>query len=420
MESPFFTYKNNKLYCEDVSLTDLAEQYQTPLYVYSLGALNAQFQSFDKAFGSHDHLICYSMKANSNKAILKNFINQGCGIDVVTMGELQRALNVGCPANRIVFAGVGKQQNEIELAISVGILQFNVESEDELKAIQEIAKKLNKKAPIALRVNPDVDPKTHPYISTGMKKSKFGISHTRAIELYEWASKQSHLEIVGIDCHIGSQLTQVAPFVEATQKIRGLILTLKEKGIQLKNLDLGGGIGICYDNETPPSPEIYAQALLEVTKDLGLKLIFEPGRYLVGNTALLLGKVIYNKKSEAKNFIIIDAASNNLMRPALYGSYHEARPVVLNPERATTVADIVGPICETGDFLATDRKIQECLPDELIAFMSAGAYGYAMSSNYNSRPRCAEVLVKGNQAQIIKEAETLEDLTKGERVPDFI
>lgn len=415
-----FEYKNNQLTCEDVKLTDLVQKYGTPLYVYSYSFLQNQFRRFTQAFASVDHLICYSMKANSNRAILRTFIKEGSGIDVVTGGELKRAVMAGCTPDKIVFAGVGKNVQEIRAGIELGILQFNVESIEELHAINAIGESLNRRAPIALRVNPDVDPKTHAYISTGLKKSKFGITRDRAIELYKAAHTMKGVEIVGIDCHIGSQLTDSAPMVEALKKVLSMVDELAAVGIKLKNLDIGGGLGITYKDETPPTPEAYAAALLKELGSRPLRLILEPGRFLVGNSGALITQVIYNKDRDNKKFVIVDAASNDLMRPMLYGAYHAIQPVVTDPTRETIKADIVGPICETGDFFAQDRDIQKVFPGEQIALMSAGAYGFAMASNYNSRPRPAEVMVKGSEVFVINKRETLDEISAQEQVPGFL
>lgn len=415
-----FHYQNNQLHCEQVPLTQLAKEFGTPLYVYSYEALTRQFDRFTEAFKGTDHLICYSMKANSNAAVLRTFITRGGGIDVVTAGELHRALAAGCPANRIVFAGVGKSTSEIASALDAGILQFNVESEAELHAISKIATAKGKKAPIALRVNPDVDPKTHAYISTGLKKSKFGVNHKRAIEIYKKAAALPGIAIVGIDCHIGSQITTTSPFIDAVKRVKTLVEKLAAEGITLKHWDIGGGLGIVYKDETPPSPEEYAQAVKEALGDLKIKLILEPGRFLVGNSGVLLAQILYVKEGETKKFVIVDAALNDLMRPAMYDSYHLVQPVQPDSKRKKEVVDIVGPICETGDFLAHDRELEEVKAGEYLAVMSAGAYGFSMSSTYNSRPRAAEVMVKGNQFFIVREREKMEDLTRGEKIPEFL
>lgn len=418
--SDFFSYKNNELHCEELSVQKLANQLGTPLYIYSYGALREQFVSFDSAFKGTDHLICYSMKANSNKAILRSFVKEGGGIDVVSGGELKRALLAGCDPQKIVFSGVGKTEEEIREALKANILQFNVESIEELGVINRVADGDGKKAPIALRVNPDVDSKTHAYISTGLKKSKFGISHTRAREIYRQAAKMEAIRVVGIHCHIGSQLTSVEPIREALKKIRALMGQLKEDGITISQFDIGGGLGITYHDEAPPTPKDYANVVTEELQGLKLKLILEPGRFLVGNTGILVTRVIYNKERDSKKFIITDAASNDLMRPALYDAYHEIEPVIRHTDREQVVVDIVGPVCETGDFFAHDRKIERIASGELLAIRSVGAYGHAMASNYNSRPKAAEVLVYGNEYFVTNKREKLEDIIKGERVPLFL
>ncbi len=416
----FFSYKQNNLYGEEVLLSNLVEKFGTPLYVYTYTGLREQFTRFDQSFAGVDHLICYSMKANSNRALLRTFVKEGSGIDVVSGGELTRALLAGCPANRIVFSGVGKSSQEIEQAIRAGILQFNVESIEELGVIDQLGQKLNKKAPVAIRVNPDVDPKTHAYISTGLKKSKFGISHEKARGLYQKAAQMKGITVTGVDCHIGSQLTTVEPFVEALRKIKGLVADILSDGIPLKNLDIGGGLGIIYKDETPPTPEDYASAIKKELAGLKIRLLLEPGRFLVGNGGVLLTKVLYNKERDAKKFMVVDAASNDLMRPSLYGAYHHIQPLISHDDREEIEVDIVGPICETGDFLAQGRKIKRVLPGEALAIMSAGAYGYSMSSNYNSRPRPMEVMVKGKEFFVVNEREKLEELIKGEKIPDFL
>ena len=416
----YFTYKNHELYCEDVPLEKIAKELGTPLYVYSYTALKETFDHFNEAFSGCDHLICFSMKANANKAVLKALINEGSGIDVVTGGELQRAILAGCDPKKIVFSGVGKSSEEISQALEAGILQFNVESEEELENINRIAIEQKTKAPIALRVNPDVDPKTHASISTGLKKSKFGICHDNAVEIYKKASQMKGIEIVGIDCHIGSQLTSVDPFVEAIRKVINLIKAIEKEGIKLKHLDMGGGLGITYKDEVPPTPEAYAGSLKEEIKGLSMKLILEPGRFLVGNAGIMLTKVLYNKEREDKKFVIVDAATNDLMRPTLYDAFHKIEPITVEPKRDKVHADIVGPICETGDFFAQGRPLQKMLPGEYLAIMSAGAYGFSMASNYNSRPRSAEVMVNGSDYFVVRKAETFEDISKGEEIPPFL
>jgi diaminopimelate decarboxylase len=414
-----FQYKGNDLFAEDVAVKDIAAKVGTPVYIYSHATLERHFRAMDEAFASVPHTICYSMKANSNLAVLKTFANLGGGVDIVSGGELYRALKAGIDPKKIVYSGVGKKDEEIEYALSTGILMFNVESEEELERINKIAGNMGVKAGIAIRVNPDVDPETHPYITTGLKKAKFGINIERSLEQYKKAAAMANVDIIGIDCHIGSQLTKISPFVDTIRKLKRLIAGLDEAGIRLKYFDLGGGLGITYDDEAPPLPAEYGKAVVEETRDMGLHLIFEPGRNLVGNAGILVGKCLFTKKGEEKNFVISDAAMNDLARPSLYGSFHGVQ-AVCRDQQGTIVADIVGPICESGDFLAKDREIPRFTGGDLIAFMSAGAYGFAMSSNYNSRPRVAEVMVKGDSFFVIRERETREDLIKGESIPAFL
>jgi diaminopimelate decarboxylase len=376
-------------------------------------------EAFTSAFASVPHLVCYSIKANSNLAVLKTFVNLGAGFDMVSGGELFRAQQVGCDPRKIVYSGVGKTEPEIEAALNANILMFNVESPQELETIDRVAGRLGKKAGIAIRVNPDVDPQTHPYISTGMKKAKFGINISQALEDYRRAAAMPNLEVIGVDCHIGSQLTKLSPFVDAIKKVRELVEALQQEGFAIKYLDLGGGLGITYDDEEPPTPADYAEVVIEATKGLNVTLIFEPGRMMVGNAGILAAKVLYIKEGEAKNFVIVDAAMNDLARPALYGSYQGIEPV----DRSTKermVADVVGPICESGDFLAQDREIPVFKQGDLLAVTSAGAYGFTMASNYNSRPRTPEVMVKGDQVLVIRQRETYDDLIKGENIPEGI
>jgi diaminopimelate decarboxylase len=414
-----FKYRNNELYCEDVAVKDIATQVGTPFYLYSHATLTRHMEAFTSAFASVPHLVCYSIKANSNLAVLKTFVNLGAGFDIVSGGELYRAKQVGCDPRKIVYSGVGKTEKEIEAAIEAGILMFNVESPQELETIDRVAGRVGKKAGIAIRVNPDVDPQTHPYISTGMKKAKFGINIARALEDYRKAAALPNLEVIGVDCHIGSQLTKLSPFVDAIKKVRELVETLKKEGFAIKYLDLGGGLGITYKDEEPPTPADYAEAIIEATKGLDVTLVFEPGRMMVGNAGMLISKVLYVKEGEAKNFVIVDAAMNDLARPALYGSYQGIQAVD-NSATGTMVADVVGPICESGDFLAQDREIPVFRQGDLLAVASAGAYGFTMASNYNSRPRTPEVMVKRNQALVVRQRETYEDLVKGETIPEGI
>jgi diaminopimelate decarboxylase len=411
-----FQYQGNDLYCEQVAVRKIAEQVGTPFYLYSHATLSHHLATFTAAFASVPHLVCYSIKSNSNLAVLKTFVNGGAGFDIVSGGELFRAQQVGCDPRKIVYSGVGKTEQEIAAALEADILMFNVESTQELETINRVAGQLGKKAGIAIRVNPDVDPQTHPYISTGMKKAKFGINIARALEDYRHAAQLPHLEVIGVDCHIGSQLTKLSPFVDAIAKVRELVESLQQEGFAIRYLDLGGGLGITYKDEEPPSPADYAQAIIDATRGLNLTLIFEPGRVLTGNAGILVTKVLYVKHGEAKNFVIVDAAMNDLTRPTLYGSYQGIEAV----ERSTTgtmLADVVGPICESGDFLAQDREVPDFGQGDLVAVTSAGAYGFTMSSNYNSRCRVPEIMVKGDQILVVRERESFADLIRGEHIP---
>jgi diaminopimelate decarboxylase len=414
-----FQYRNNELCAEEVAIRDIVAAVGTPVYIYSQSTLERHFRAFAEALSPLQHTICYSVKANSNVAVLKNFINLGGGVDIVSGGELYRALKAGANPAKVVYSGVGKRDDEIEYALICNILMFNVESEQELDRIDLIAGRLGKRAGIAIRVNPDVDPGTHPYIATGLKNAKFGITIERAIEEYRRAKGMKNIDLIGIDCHIGSQLTTVAPFVDAIRKLKRVITTLDEMGIALKYFDLGGGLGIQYHEEEPPLPADYGKAIVAETRDLGLHLIFEPGRNLVGNAGILVAKCLYTKERDEKNFIMIDAGMNDLARPALYGSFHGVQPVIKDQD-GMIVADIVGPICESGDFLVKEREVPMFRQNDLMAFMSAGAYGFAMSSSYNSRPRAAEVMVWGNKFEVVRERETWDDLIKGEKIPTFL
>jgi len=414
-----FSYKQDELYCEGIPLRKLAEAVGTPCYVYSCATLRQHFNVFDGAFADVPHMICFSVKSNSNIAILNLLGSFGGGVDIVSGGELFRALKAGIPGDRIVYSGVGKTQDEIDYALSEDILMFNIESTQELEVIAARAKFLGRTARIALRVNPDVDPKTHPYISTGMKENKFGIDIESAINAYEQARGLGHIQILGVDCHIGSQLTEIAPFVDTLQRLRVLIEHLEKMQITIRYLDLGGGLGIVYDQEEPPHPREYAQAILQKLNGLSCTLIFEPGRVIVGNAGVLLTKVLYTKRTAIKNFIITDAGMNDLIRPSFYGSYHQIQPVG-RTTRETQVVDVVGPICESGDFLARDRELPLVKAGEYLTVMSAGAYGFSMGSNYNSRPRPPEVLVRGDQYFIIRQRETWDDLIRGESIPALL
>ena len=406
-------YRDETLYMEDVSVSELVERYDTPCYVYSKAAILDVYREYSDSFATIEHRICYAVKANSNLAVLGVLAEAGAGFDIVSRGELARVLAAGGQANRVVFSGVGKTRDDIEFALTQGISCFNVESVSELTLINMVAKQLDKRAPISLRVNPDVDAKTHPYISTGLKDNKFGIAHETALAVYEHAATLSHIDIVGIDCHIGSQLTEVAPFIAALDKVIELIHSLRDKGITLKHVDLGGGLGVRYIDENPVTIADFAQALLPKLIELGLPVFFEPGRSMVANAGILLTRVDVLKPTEHKNFAIVDAAMNDLIRPALYQAQMAVIPEVLPSEGVDTEGtqpwDIVGAICETGDFLAKDRLLSLAAGD-ILAITGAGAYGFVMSSNYNSRPRAAEVMVAGNRHQLIGKRETMADL----------
>ena len=414
-----FNYRNGELFCEDVPVKAVVEASGTPCYLYSHATLTRHFQEFSNAFQGMDRLVCYSAKANTNLAILRLFEKMGGGLDIVSGGELYRGLAAGFSAECIVYSGVGKMVDEIDFALEEGILMFNVESIEELKLLNERAKTLGKTAPVALRVNPDVDPKTHPYISTGLNKNKFGIDTEGAMEGYRLAQTLSNIRVRGIDCHIGSQITESTPFKDALKSLVGLVRKLKDMGILLEHIDVGGGLGIIYDDESPPLPVEYARAIVGALKGTSLKLILEPGWVIVGNAGTLITRVLYRKKGKAKEFVIVDAAMNDLIRPSLYHAYHAVWPVV-RTRRKKIRADVVGPICESGDFLAEDREMTDAKKGELLAVMSAGAYGFSMASNYCSRPRVAEVMVKGDRFHIVRARETYEDLIRGESIPAFI
>lgn len=409
-----FTYRNGELFAEDVAVRQLATEYGTPLYVYSTATFKRHFQAFDSAFADLPHMTCYSVKANSNLCVLRLLGEMGAGMDIVSGGELHRALSAGVPARKIVYSGVGKRAEEIQEALLADILMFNVESLDELRRINDIALRLGKVARVSLRINPDVDPKTHPYISTGMKQNKFGLDIKQSLEGYKLALRLPGIEPVGIDCHIGSQLTTIEPFLEALHRIKDFYHTLKELGVDVRFLDLGGGLGITYDQEEPPHPAELGHVLVRELQDMDVTLILEPGRVIAGNTGILVTEVVYTKSTESKHFIIVDAAMNDLVRPSLYQSHHAITEVA--PQgRAVRKADVVGPICESGDFLARDRELPEVQSGELLAIFSAGAYGFTMSSQYNSRPRAAEIMVDGNQVMLARKRETYSDLIALER-----
>ena len=411
----YFHYQQNTLFVEDVSLASIAADYGTPCYVYSRAAITQQWQAFNRGFAKLPHLICYAVKANSNLAVLNILAQLGSGFDIVSGGELARVMAAGGDPQKIVFSGVGKQTPEIIAALDAGIYCFNVESATELERIDEIANNQKKIAPIAIRVNPDVDAQTHPYISTGLKENKFGVALVDALELFQIAHAKKSLNVIGIACHIGSQITSLAPFLAAIDCILALRDKLEKLGIPLAHLDLGGGLGVRYSHETPPLVSEYAVAICERLQSLNVKLLLEPGRAIVANAGVLLARVEYLKSNEHKNFAILDAGMNDLIRPAMYQAYHEILPVQRHNKGVRCHYDIVGPICETGDFLAKDRDLILNAGDTL-AIMDAGAYGFTMSSNYNSRPRAAEIMVEGTQTHLIRERENLLELWKNEHV----
>ncbi len=409
----FFEYRAGELQCEGVPLSKIADDVGTPAYIYSEQTLRRHVRVFDEAFRSVPHLICYAVKANSNINLLRLFAQWDLGFDIVSGGELFRVLRAGGSAEKVIFAGVGKTAEEIRYALDAGILFFNVESPAELELIHVIARDTDRRARVSIRANPDVDPRTHPYISTGMQKHKFGVSLSEARELYRSARQLPNIDIVGVQCHIGSQITEITPFQEALASIREFVLELKNEGLGLKYLDFGGGLGISYSTEEPPSPAAYGAAVTEAVKDLGLTIVLEPGRVIVGNAGVLLTRVLLKKNQGAKRFLIIDAGMNDLIRPALYGSHHQLWPVQATNDRE--MADVVGPVCESADFIAKDREVAVLSPGELLAVMSAGAYGFSLSSNYNSRPRAPEVLVSGDTYRVIRKRESYEDLVRLEQ-----
>ncbi|MDX2505783.1 MAG: diaminopimelate decarboxylase [Gammaproteobacteria bacterium] len=417
----YFNYKEGRLWAEEVDISANVDVWGTPCYVYSRATIERHWKAFDSALAKQPHLVCYAVKANSNLAVLNILAKLGSGFDIVSMGELERVLRAGGSANKIVFSGVGKTAEEMARALDVGIRCFNVESQAELHLLEQVAAKKGVQAPVSLRVNPDVDAKTHPYISTGLKDNKFGIAIDEALEVYQSIAGSSHLKIEGVDCHIGSQLTDVGPFVDALDRVLALTDRLAEKNIRLKHLDLGGGLGIRYQDESPPLPEEQMAAVLQRLGNREFEILIEPGRAIVGNAGVLLTRVQYLKHNEEKNFAVVDAAMNDLMRPALYGAWQSIEPVLkLSPghNRQTKVYDVVGPICETGDFLGKERTLT-IEQGDLLFVRSAGAYGFTMSSNYNSRPRVAEIMVDGNKHQVVRQRETIEQLFANESVLAF-
>ncbi|MDP5292985.1 diaminopimelate decarboxylase [Oceanimonas sp. CHS3-5] len=412
----YFNYQDDgRLYGEACDLSRLAEQHGTPLYVYSRATLERHWNAFDQAAGEVDHLVCYAVKANSNLAVLNVLARLGSGFDIVSGGELSRVIAAGGDPKKVVFSGVGKRDDEIRFALEKGIFCFNVESVAELARINRVAETMGVKAPVSIRVNPDIDAGTHPYISTGLKENKFGIPIEQARDIYRQAAAMSHLEIHGVDCHIGSQLTELSPFLEAVDKLLALIDGLADDGIHIRHLDVGGGLGVRYDNETPPEPSHYAEELKKRLQGRNLTLVFEPGRAIAANAGVLLTRVEHLKPGEAKNFAIVDAAMNDLIRPALYSAWQAIIPVDSTLKRDSAVYDIVGPICETGDFIGKDRELA-ITEGDLLAVRSAGAYGFVMASNYNSRPRAAEVMVDGEKSYVVREREQLADLWRGEHL----
>ncbi|MGH1430095.1 MAG: diaminopimelate decarboxylase [Neptuniibacter sp.] len=410
-----FEYRNGQLCCEEVALTRIAEEFGTPTYVYSRDALERAYLAYAEALEGQDALVCYAVKANSNLAVLNVLARLGAGFDIVSVGELERVLRAGGDAAKVVFSGVGKQPHEISKALEVGIRCFNIESEAELERVNAVAAEEGKVAAISFRVNPDVDAGTHPYISTGMKENKFGIDIDDAVRIYQRAAEMQAVEIVGMDCHIGSQLTEVAPFLDALDRVLVLVDKLADNGITIKHLDLGGGLGVCYTDEVPPTPQEYISEVLKKISGRDLELIFEPGRSIAANAGVMLTRVEFLKPTGEKNFAIIDGAMNDLIRPSLYSAYQEIVPVMLRETGEEKNWDLVGPVCETGDFLGKDRQMN-LEPGDLLAVCSAGAYGFVMASNYNSRGRPAEVMVDDNQYHLIRKRESLSDLVKGEQL----
>jgi len=409
----FFNIKNTSLYAENCAVTKLAKQYGTPLYVYSRATIERHWHAFDQAAGDKPHIVCYAVKANSNLAVLNVMARLGSGFDIVSKGELARVLQAGGDARKVVFSGVGKKSDEIAFALQKGIYCFNVESAAELTRIQQVAQRMNMVAPVSLRVNPDVDAGTHPYISTGLKENKFGISIDDAFDLYQHASDLSHIAVKGIDCHIGSQLTEVQPFLDALDRVLALVDRLANINITLSHIDVGGGLGVCYDDETPPHPNEYAKAIADKLVDRDITLIYEPGRAIMANAGILVTEVEFLKTNQDRHFAIVDAAMNDLIRPSLYQAWQAIIEVEQNEITNKQTYDIVGPICETGDFLGKSRELSLTAGD-LLAIRSSGAYGFTMSSNYNSRPKAAEIMVDGDAHHLIRARETIEQLWQGE------
>ncbi|MBP1747750.1 MAG: diaminopimelate decarboxylase [Deltaproteobacteria bacterium] len=415
----YFEYRDGKLYCEDVPVKTIAKKVGTPFFLYSYATFARHFDVFDGAFGQMPHIICYSLKANPNGALLRTIAKSGGGADIVSGGELFRALNAGIPADKIVYSGVGKSSEELRYAIDSGIRMINMESEGEFKALKKLSRKMKRRVPVSIRVNPEIDPKTHPYITTGLKKNKFGILWEDAARIYREMVSEEYLAPVGISSHIGSQILDLGPFIEAVTSLKKMILELRGFGLGIEMLDIGGGLGITYKDELPPDPKDYAKVVSENLGDLGITLVLEPGRVIVGNSGVFITKMLYVKQTAGKIFYIVDGAMNDLVRPSLYNAYHDIVPVE-QKTRKTKVVDLVGPICESGDFLAKDRELAGLKEGEFVAVKSAGAYGYAMSSNYNSRRRAAEVLVRGDEFFVVRKRESFKDLIRGEKIPSFL
>lgn len=409
----YFNYRNDALFAEDCSVKELAQRYGTPCYIYSRATLERHWHAFDSAFGDYPHQVCYAVKANSNLAFLNLLSRLGSGFDIVSVGELERVLAAGGDPAKVVFSGIGKQAHEIKRALELGIHCFNVESIPELERINSVAQSLQKKAPISLRVNPDVNPETHPYISTGLKENKFGIGFEQALAAYQQAAALPYLDIIGIDCHIGSQLTQLQPFLDALDRVLSLYHTILDLGISIKHLDIGGGLGVRYDQETPPDPSAYATAIIEKVKPSGLSIIMEPGRAIAANAGILVTGVEFIKENADKHFAIVDAAMNDLLRPALYNAWQKIIPVEINHHHPSRLYDVVGPVCETSDFLGKGRSLAIQAGD-LLVVRSAGAYGFSMSSNYNSRNRLAEIMVDKDKHYLVRKRETIEHQWAGE------
>ena len=417
--APFeaFSRRDGHLYVEHLQVAEIVSQVGTPVYLYSAGELLRAYTALDEAFGASRHLICYSIKANMNLAVVNTLVRRGAGVDVTSRGELFRALEAGADPTKIIYSGVGKRDDEIQAALEAGIKLFNIESRGELRHVDSVAGQLGVRAPVTFRVNPDVDPMTHPYISTGLRTSKFGIPIAEAVEAYAEAKALPNIEVVGVDCHIGSQLVSIEPFADALALVRDLVTELRRAGHGIEIIDVGGGLGVTYAEEVPPSPEEYAAAVQGAIGDLDCEILLEPGRSLTANAGILVTRVLYTKGTDEKSFVVVDGAMNDLLRPALYGSYQRVEPV--GPARAgVSTVDIVGPVCESGDFLAKDRSFPSVEEGDLLAVRSAGAYGFAMSSNYNGRLRAAEVLVRGDRFAVVREREGLEDLIRGETIPE--